>query len=48
MWKTDLEKRMFEEKLQRQLEAGEITVEEAEFEWQDVFNPEPKYCGREW
>ena len=30
MWKTDSEKRMLEEKLQRQLEVGEITAEEAE------------------
>jgi len=35
MWKIDSEKRMLEEKLQRQLEAGEITADEAEMEWQD-------------
>lgn len=33
MWKIDSEKRMFEEKLQKQLDAGEITAEEAEMEW---------------
>ena len=40
MWKTDSEKRMLEEKLQRQLEAGEITAEEAEMEWQDFMHKE--------
>lgn len=45
---TDREKKELEEKLKRQLEAREISLQEAEDEWQDVFNPEPRYCGREW
>lgn len=45
---TDREKQELEEKLKRQLEAREITLQEAEDEWQDVFNPEPRYCGRDW
>ena len=36
------------EKLDRELAEGKITVEEAEAEWQDFVNPEPRYCGREW
>lgn len=37
-----------EAKLMQQLEAGEITPDEAEHEWQNFVNPEPRYCGQEW
>lgn len=37
-----------EAKLMQQLEAGEITPDEAEQEWQNFVNPEPRYCGQEW
>ncbi len=35
-------------RLEAKLKAGEITEEEAEHEWQDVVNPEPRYSGLEW
>ena len=41
-------KEKLEAKLQEQIENGEITIEEAEHEFQDTFNPEPRYCGQEW
>lgn len=34
--------------LDAKLAAGEISPEEAEHEYQDLVNPEPRYCGREW
>ena len=34
--------------LDRKVESGEITADEAEHEYQDFVNPEPRYCGREW
>lgn len=34
--------------LDAKLAAGEITPEEAEHEYQDLVNPEPRYCRREW
>lgn len=45
---TNQEKEELEKKLKRQLDAGEITAEEADMEWQDAMNPEPRYCGQEW
>ena len=45
MYKTKAE---LEAELERKLANGEITVEEAENEWQDFVNPEPRYCGQEW
>ena len=44
----NLTKQQLEQELEEKLAKGEITVEEAEHEWQDVFNPEPRYCGSEW
>ena len=41
-------KQELELKLQKQLDNGEITIGEAEHEWQDFTNPEPRYCGQEW
>ena len=41
-------KQELELKLQKQLDNGEITIDEAEHEWQDFANPEPRYCGQEW
>lgn len=41
-------KEKFEAELQKKIDAGEITIEEAEHEYQDHFNPEPRYCGQEW
>ena len=35
-------------KLDEQVKNGEITPEEAEDEWQNFVNPEPRYCGTEW
>ena len=43
-----LTKQQLEAELQEKLNRGEITAEEAEHEWQDEFNPEPRYCGAEW
>ena len=43
-----LTRQKLESDLQAKLDRGEITVEEAEHEWQDMTNPEPRYCGREW
>ena len=34
--------------LNAKLAAGEISLEEAEHEYQDLVNPDPRYCGREW
>ena len=41
-------KEEIEARLEAKLKAGEITAEEAEHEWQDFVNPEPRYRGREW
>ena len=41
-------KQELELKLQKQLDNGEITIDEAEHEWQGFTNPEPRYCGQEW
>ncbi len=37
-----------EAELDSKLSLGLITVPEAEEEWQDKVNPEPRYSGREW
>ena len=37
-----------EAELQAKIESGEMTADEAEHEYQDRFNPEPRYCGQEW
>ena len=34
--------------LDAKLAAGEISPEEAEHEYQDLVNPDLRYCGREW
>ena len=34
--------------LWRRIEAGEITPEEAEHEWRESFDPDPRYGGQEW
>ena len=41
-------KQELESKLQKQLDNGEITIDEAEHEWQDFVNPESRYCAQEW
>lgn len=41
-------KEELEAKLEREIAEGEITPEEAEHEYQDFVNPEPRYSGREW
>ena len=41
-------KQELELKLQKQFDSGEITIDEAEHEWQDFTNPEPRYSGQEW
>ena len=41
-------KEELEAELQAKIDRGDITIEEAEHEYQDIFNPEPRYCGREW
>lgn len=41
-------KQELELKLQKQLDNGEITIDEAEHEYQDFVNPEQRYCGQEW
>lgn len=35
-------------RLEAKLKAGEITAEEAEHEWQEFVNPEPRFSGLEW
>lgn len=35
-------------KLDREIAEGKISVDEAEHEYQDFVNPEPRYCGQEW
>lgn len=37
-----------EAEIERKLAAGEITADEAEDEYRDYIDPEPRYCGREW
>lgn len=43
---------MTKEELAAELDAkvasGEMTADEAEMEWQDFVNPEPRFCGQEW
>ena len=41
-------KEQLEAELQAKLDRGEISVEEAEDEWQNFTNPEPRFCGTEW
>ena len=41
-------KEQLEAELKQKLANGEITIDEAEHEWQDFVNPEPRYCGQEW
>ena len=41
-------KDQLEKELQEKIDRGDITVEEAEHEWHDIFDPEPRYCGSEW
>ena len=45
---TEQELKELEADLWHRIEAGEITPDEAEDEWREVFDPEPRYCGREW
>ena len=37
-----------EAELQAKIESGEMTPDEAEHEFQNRYNPEPRYCGQEW
>lgn len=37
-----------EAELQAKIESGEMTADEAEDEYQNRYNPEPRYCGQEW
>lgn len=37
-----------EAELQAKIESGEMTADEAEHEYQNRYNPEPRYCGQEW
>lgn len=41
-------KDQLEKELQEKIDRGDITVEEAEHEWHDIFDPEPRYCGSSW
>ena len=34
--------------LLRRIDVGEITPDEAEHEWRETFDPEPRYGGQEW
>lgn len=38
----------YEEFLRSKITAEEMTPDEAEDEYQNRYNPEPRYCGREW
>ena len=40
-------KEKLEAKLNERINNGEITIEEAEHEYQDFVNPEPRYSGQE-
>ena len=37
-----------EAELQSKIDSGETTADEAEDEYQNRYNPEPRYCGQEW
>lgn len=37
-----------EAEIARKLAAGEIDADEAEHEYRDYVDPEPRYSGREW
>ena len=41
-------KEELEAELDRKVAAGEITADEAEHEYRDFVDPEPRYSGREW
>ena len=41
-------KEKLDAELREKIASGKITAQEAEDEWQDFVNPEPRYCGREW
>lgn len=34
--------------LRAEIAEGKISADEAEHEWQNFVNPEPRYCGQEW
>lgn len=38
----------FDAQLREQIASGEITPDEAEHEWRESFDPEPRYGGQEW
>lgn len=40
-------KEELEAKLEERIAKGDITIEEAEHEYQDFVNPEPRYSGQE-
>ena len=52
IWYRKFMREMTRQKLEAELlskiDRGDITVEEAEQEWQDIVNPEPRFCGQEW
>lgn len=35
-------------KLASEVASGKISIEEAEHEYQDYVNPEPRFCQQEW
>ena len=41
-------KEELEAELDRKVAAGEISADEAEHEYRDFVDPEPRYSGREW
>ena len=41
-------KELFELRLNLAIANGEMTIDEAEDEWQNEFNPEMRYQGQEW
>lgn len=43
-----MKKAELEAKLRAEIAEGKISVDEAEHEWQNFVNPEPRYCGQEW
>ena len=43
-----LTREQFETELREKVEREEITADEAEDEYRDRYDPEPRYCGQEW
>ena len=45
---TDAEKKQLEATLWEKVRSGELSADEAEHEYRDAVDPEPRYSGREW